>query len=273
MKLTLFTKSFTTLSVASLIFLSSCNSDPEQTADTSNGEKASESESVILDAVSTANDGLDGIVDGVSNGRTQSCGTISNDATTKILTIDFGAGCLGADGRTRKGTIAILYVGTVPQTSTSRTITFTNYAVDDYSISGSITQSDFQRPSAGSFSFSLSASNVTVILSDGKTYSISQLQRTFSTNSGVLQDLADDITTISGTSTQSGPSGNVTTVNITSPITIKGSCTTTGFFYPASGTYTIVDGRVTYTIDWGTGECDKAIFITAFGKTTVKTLP
>lgn len=274
MKVNLFSKLLSALSLAGIILLSSCSSDTEQTANTTNGEKASESENLIQDAVATANDGLDGTVDGISNGRIQACGTISNDATAKVLTIDFGTtGCQGADGRTRKGKIAILYVGTVPQTSVSRTITFTNYSVNNYSINGSITQSNFQRPSAGSYSFSLSASNVTLVLSDGKTYSISQLTRTFSTNAGALQDLTDDVTTIIGTSTQTSATGNITTVNITSPITIKGSCTTTGFYYPASGTYDVVDGKVTYTIDWGTGTCDKSISITAFGKTTVKTLP
>jgi hypothetical protein len=274
MKLNDSLKYFATAAVAGLFFLSSCSKSDEQNADTTNGEKASESENVIQDAVGTANDGLDGSVDGISNGRTESCATVSNDATAKILTIDFGtAGCVGIDGRTRKGKIAILYVGTVPQTSTSRTITFTNYSVNSYSISGSITQSNFQRPSTGNYSFSLSATNVVIILSDGKTYSISQLQRTFSTNSGALQDLTDDVTTITGTSTQTSSTGNVTTVNITSPITIKGSCTSTGFYYPTSGTYEVIDGKVTYTIDWGTGTCDKSISITAFGKTTVKSLP
>lgn len=274
MKFSLPVRLSTTLLAALLLILFSCNSDPEQTADTSNGEKASESENLILDAVSTANDGLDGIVDGISNGRTQSCGTITNDVNAKVLTIDFGAaGCQGVDGRTRKGKIMILYVGSVPQNSPSRTITFINYSVNNFAINGSITQSNFQRPSAVSYSFSLSASEVKIILSDGNTYSINQLQRTFSINNGALQDLADDVTTISGTSNQSGPSGNVTTVNITAPITFKGSCTTTGFFYPASGTYNIIDGNITYTIDWGTGVCDKSISITAFGKTIVKTLP
>lgn len=274
MKTNLFFKLFSALALTGIILLSSCSSDTEQSADTTNGERASESEDLIQDAVATANDGLDGTIDGISNGRSQACGTISNNATAKILTIDFGtAGCQGADGRTRKGKIDILYVGTAPQNSASRTITFTNYSVNNYSVNGSITQSNFQRPSAGSFSFTLSASNLAIVLSDGKTYTISQLQRTISTNSGVLQDLTDDVTTITGNSTQTNPSGNATTVNITSPITIKGSCTVTGFYYPASGAYDVIDGKVTYTIDWGTGTCDKTISITAFGKTTIKTLP
>jgi len=110
-------------------------------------------------------------------------------------------------------------------------------------------------------------------LSDGRTFTLSSFQRTVSSNLGVLHDLADDVTTITGTSTQTGSNGNVTTIEITSPITFKGSCYITGFYYPASGTYALIDGRITYTIDWGTGTCDKTISINAFGKTTIKTLP
>jgi hypothetical protein len=262
------------LAVAACLLFNSCNENEEPATDTTNGEKASESESIIQDAVATANDGLDGTVDGVSNGRTAGCATVINDASAKILTIDFGTGgCAGVDGRTRKGKIQVTYAGSAPQTSATRTIAFSNYSVNDYSINGTITQSNFQRTSTGSYSFSLAASNVTAVLSDGKTYTISNLQRTYATNSGVLQDLTDDVSTITGTSTQTGATGNVVTVTITSPITIKGSCTTAGFFYPASGTYELIDGRATYIIDWGTGICDKTISITAYGKTVVKTLP
>lgn len=264
-----------TIAIATLFFIGfSCSKD-EQTADTTNGEKGSEIESVINGTIEVSNDGLDGNVDGIANGRTDGtagCGTVSNDATAKVLTIDFGAGCTGVDGRTRKGKISIQYVGAIPQTSPTRTLTFINYSVNNNSITGSISISGFQRTTS-SLTFSVSATNAQVVLSDGRTYAISTLQRTFTSNFGVLTDLTDDVTTITGNSTQTGPNGNVTTINITSPITIKGSCATTGFYYPASGTYEVIDGKVTYTIDWGTGTCDKLISITAFGKTTVKTLP
>ncbi len=261
--------------VAGLFFVSSCSKSDEQTADTTNGEKASESENVIQDAISVSNDGLDGSVDGISNGRIQGCATVTNDATAKILTIDFGtAGCVGVEGRTRKGKIAIVYVGTAPQTSPTRSITFTNYSVNNNVVNGTISESGFVRSTATVFSFSVSIAGLQVVLNDGRTYSITNLQRTYNVNLGAsVQDVSDDITTITGTSTQTGSSGTTTTIEITSPITFKGSCTSTGNLYPSSGIYKITEGNLVYTVDWGTGACDKSITITVLGKTIVKTLP
>ncbi len=267
-------KILATAMVAGLFFVSSCSKSDEQTADTTNGEKASESENIIQDAISVTNDGLDGTVDGIPNGRIQGCATVTNDTNTKTLTIDFGTtGCVGADGRIRKGKIAIVYVGTVPQTSATRTVTFTNYSVNNSSISGVVSESGFQR-SGLAFSFSLLATGVQAVLSDGKTYTIANLQRTYNINLGAtVQDVSDDVTTITGTSTQTGSSGTTTTVDITSPITLNGSCTSTGVLYPSSGIYKITEGGLTYTVDWGKGACDKSITITVLGKTIVKTLP
>jgi hypothetical protein len=261
--------------IVGLLYVSSCSKSDDQTADTTNGERASETENVIQDAISIANDGLDGTVDGVSNGRTQACATVTNDATAKILTIDFGtAGCVGIEGRTRKGKIAIQYVGAVPQTSPTRSITFTNYSVNNNVVNGTISVSGFARSTATAYSFSVSITGLQVALSDGRTYSISNLQRTYNVNLGAsVQDVSDDATTITGTSTQTGSSGTTTTIEITSPITYNGSCTSTGNLYPSSGIYKITEGNLTYTIDWGTGVCDKSITVTALGKTTVKILP
>ncbi|MFM9837751.1 MAG: hypothetical protein ACKVOQ_05760 [Cyclobacteriaceae bacterium] len=268
-------KTLATAMVAGLFLLSSCSKSDDQTADTTNGEKASESENVIQDAINVSSDGLDGSVDGIPNGRIQACATVTNDAVAKILTIDFGtAGCVGADGRSRKGKIAIQYVGTVPQTSPTRSITFTNYSVNNYSITGALSESGYVRSTATSFSFSVAISGLQIVLSDGRTYAISNLQRTYSINLGAtVQDISDDVTTITGTSTQTGSTGTTTTVEITSPITFKGSCTSTGNLYPSSGIYKITESNLTYTVDWGTGACDKSITIAVLGRTIVKTLP
>jgi hypothetical protein len=256
------------------LLLASCDKSNESTADTANGERASESESVIQDAINVANDGADGTVDGVSNGRVQACGTVTNDAATKTVTIDFGTGCVGLEGVTRKGKIAIQYVGTDLQTSAMRTLIFTNYTVNSTSITGSISQTGFQRTVSTSYSFSISSNGLQVILSDGRTYTLNNLQRNYSINLGAtVQDISDDVTTITGTYSQTNSAGSTTAIDITSPITYNGSCASTGILYPSSGTYKITEGSLVYTIDWGTGVCDKSVSVTVFGKTSIKTLP
>jgi hypothetical protein len=262
--------------VAILLLLAACSKDSSSpSVDTTNGEKASESDAALQDAVSTANDGQDGSLDGVSGARVQTCGTVTVDKTAKTITIDFGSdGCAGADGRVRKGKIVIVYIGSDIKTSSSRSITFTNYSVNSNTISsGTITQTNVQHPTATSLSFSLTATSLSLTLSDGKTYTINSYQRDFSYDYGDVTTVADDVATITGSSALTNSSGSSITVDITSPITIKGSCAATGFFYPVSGTYQMVDGKTTYTIDWGTGTCDKDISITVLSKTVVKTLP
>lgn len=274
MKIKKLLSSSLSIMVAGLLILNSCSKDAEQTADTSEGEKATESENIILDAISTANDGLDGSFDGVSSGKTSACSAVVVDMNAKTVLIDFGTdGCVGVNGRTRKGKILITYVGTSVKTATSRTITFTTYSVNNNILSGTFSQSAIQRPTATSVSSSISASNVSLILSDGRTYILSAFQRTFLYEYGDLKIVTDDVSTITGSSTQTGATGNVTSIEITSPIIYKGSCASTGFYYPSSGIYKLIDGKITYTIDWGTGSCDKDISITALGKTVVKTLP
>jgi hypothetical protein len=52
------------------------------------------------------------------------------------VVIDFGAGCTGRDGRTRKGKIVIVYTGPLFVPGNSTTTTFDGYAVDDVSVEG-----------------------------------------------------------------------------------------------------------------------------------------
>ena len=239
--------------------------------------KVTESESVMQDALYATDDAFDGNDDGMTGGKIAGCAIITHDEPTKTVVVDFGTGCTGIGGRTRSGKVTVVYEGT-RAVSSKRTMTFANYTAksgsSSYSLSGTITSS-FSYSSAG-YTYTLSASNLSVTLSSGTKLSVTTLSRVIVFAwGGDKKNPAGYTTSITGTSSNTDDTGKTTTVTIdpANPILIKGSCVSSGIYYPASGVYDILDGKIKYTVTWGSGACDKDIQITALGQTVTKTLP
>jgi hypothetical protein len=68
------------------------------------------------------------------------------------VVIDFGAGCTGRDGRTRKGKIVIVYTGPLFIPGNSTTTTFDGYSVNDIKVEGTHKISNSSTQSVKSFS-------------------------------------------------------------------------------------------------------------------------
>ncbi|MDJ1484536.1 hypothetical protein QNI16_28820 [Cytophagaceae bacterium YF14B1] len=263
-----------------LFYTTACSDndvDPQTEYDMTPAASVSESENAVQDALLTADDAFDGSNDGVSGGRIAVCAAISADTITKTVVIDFQNGCTGYGGRTRSGKITIHYEGT-RKVSTKRTITYENYALQgtngSYSLNGTFSAS-YAYTSSG-YSYTVSASNIDLTLSGGESFTIDSFNRTFVVNThSTVKDVSDDTITITGNSLNTDSTGKKTTVTISNdnPIVSKGSCLSSGIYYPASGDYTISDGTVTYQVSWGSGTCDKEITITVGKQTVTKTLP
>ncbi|MDX5325847.1 MAG: hypothetical protein LPK80_06260 [Bacteroidota bacterium] len=76
-----------------------------------------------------------------NNGQT----TIDNASVTwsnNLLTIDFGNGTSGSDGKIRKGTITAQVTGDYFQSGSTTTISFNGFSVDDHSVKGGISLSN-----------------------------------------------------------------------------------------------------------------------------------
>jgi hypothetical protein len=54
------------------------------------------------------------------------------------ITVDFGLGCPGKDGRIRKGKIKIVYTGNISNAGNSATTTFDSYFVDNIKVEGTL---------------------------------------------------------------------------------------------------------------------------------------
>lgn len=80
-------------------------------------------------------------VEGTVGGRTQRCFTVTVAPQTpgvfpKTVTLDFKDGCLGPDGKLRKGKIITVYTGPMRIPGNKATTTFDNYKVDSMQVEG-----------------------------------------------------------------------------------------------------------------------------------------
>lgn len=264
-------KSLFILSLSALVLVSGCkkedNANPNSEVDETTVTQASESDQIVNDAIATVDDAMDGNFDGIGNGRVEACGTVSINLQQRSVSIDFGAGCQGIFGRNRTGRITVAF------TDNQRTITFQNYAVEGYSISGTVVQGNIVRTRT-QISYTTSASNL-VVTTPNRKFTITNMQRSTQINLGNNpRQIVDNEVRITGTSAGINNNGENFTTEITSPLVIKQACFQSGVFYPVSGTSIVrVGAKPAITIDYGNGTCEKQITATMGSISKTITLP
>ncbi|WP_291726110.1 hypothetical protein [Bernardetia sp.] len=251
--------------------------DTQAAFDTSKDVETAEAQ--FFDAYNTALDGLDGELDGSRSGRVESCAIITNDEVARVLTIDFGTGCVGEDGRNRSGKIMIGYRDGDRSTRDELTITFENYTVNDYGVNGTLGTNGFSKNSSDQWQYNLTLENGILTFPDRSMQLSFEKLYTWTEGTGNL-DAGDDVFTITGNSSGTTADGIAFTSTITTPLTKKSICWTSQIIYPVSGILTIEftgnsTGRAvpSVTLDYGNGDCDKEATITAGNRTEVITLP
>lgn len=240
-------------------------------------------ENYLNESVTTAVDLNDGNEDNSGVYRTDvasrvnACATVTHNAVAKTVTIDFGTTpCTGTDGKKRSGKIIITYTG-VRDSSSARSIQYLNYKRDSVNMNGTLSMSGITR-SGSTVSYNLQTINgaFTFAFDAGGSFVVNSFNRSYSINIGALPlNLSDNTTTITGTTfTGVNRDGKNFSVEITESIVFKGACTLAGIYYPAQGTHKISVGNFpAYTINWGSGVCDKSISVTILGQTQTITLP
>lgn len=240
-------------------------------------------EAIELDAIAAADfDEIDdisesamGYSDGSIGGRTDgrglderaSCATVTHDKDAQTITIDFGDGCTGPYGTTRSGVIFITYTGPRFIPGSTWTITFQEFYVNERHIEGI------------RFVENVSASiddNPTfhIILTDGK---VTWPDGTFATREVdryrvwvKAEDPALDEMHILEGSVASGinKEGITYSSNVLADLIFKKECRgSNSARIPVQGIKEIVIGDATRLIDFGDGECDSIVLITANGET------
>ena len=191
--------------------------------------------------------------------------TIDNTADPRVITIGFGDGCTGKDGKVRSGKIIITSTS-FADASSERIKTFEDFYVDGRKVEGAvnkiitISRQDHSRVAEIS-------EDITIIFpyEGGTAHRVATLIREYQFNkSGVS---GDNMVTSYGTVEFTRVNGlKVTKTNSASdPLVFKVSC-----HRIVSGVVTITasDNR-SWTIDYGDGECDNLATITSGDNTRI----
>lgn len=188
--------------------------------------------------------------------------TLKENSGVYSLTIDFGNGCIGPDDRVRKGIITVNHNGKIWEYDATISVEFTDFFIDDLNIEGK--RSIINRTT------SLQYIKHQITLENGK---ITWPDGTFLTRSADKmrswvrgsEGFEDDVVTVEGNANGTNRLGKSYTMNITEPLVFKKDCRVDKIFIPVSGIKLIETDSKSITIDFGNGECDKTVTVTAGG--------
>lgn len=254
------------------ITIISCQKDKDDTADRT---KAVELATGSAASKAAYDDVIDVVLqDGEANGlggRSASCATVTVTPSTpgvfpKTMTIDFGSGCTGPGGVTRKGKIIAVFSNRIHIAGATVAISFDNYYVNNFKVEGNVT---FTNNGGTGLNFSRQVSNGKLTYPDGTTYYNYTGSHTLSQTAGAgTLTFVDDEFSITGNGTTTSSAGNSLAVTITTPLLKKNSC------HNVSGgveqfTYNTISG----SLNFGDGTCDNQALVTIGSFTFPITLP
>ncbi|MFM7216815.1 MAG: hypothetical protein ACKO1U_02210 [Bacteroidota bacterium] len=257
------------LSVATV----SCRKDRED-IDTTLGYEVGQFESMTNDVDNMVGQVRQG--DGSISQRTGSgsgylngggCAIVTHDTANQHITIDFGTGCAGADGRVRAGIINISYTGDYFTPGSTHTVTFDSFYVDTRHIEGNRTVTNAGFNNDSNMVWNINAVNMRITRTDGYWMSWNST-RTREMISG-FGDLVwlNDVYKINGTANGSNSNGNTFTMSISNVIR-DNSC-----HWLTSGTMVINPAnQLARTVDFGNGNCDDQATVTVGNQSRTITL-
>lgn len=191
------------------------------------------------------------------NSRIQSsfCATRTVDIENNTVVLDFGEGCIGpVYGRVRKGKVLVQYQGNRGDAEVGRTITFDNYSVNTYGVSGTIEAS---REDSSVVVRTLT--DLTITHPTGQTTVLSGTQRIEWLEGRGDGNWGNDLFEINGTISGSDRSGRTFTSTIVEPVVVNTGCDK---YLRVSGVKEVTTERnQTYTINFGDGACDDVITV------------
>ena len=182
-----------------------------------------------------------------------------NDSTyPKTITIDFGNGCLGRDGKFRSGAIIVHLTAPLRRPGSVVTITFRNYYVNRVHLEGTKIISNLSDPPVHKWSVQVVGGKVT--FPTGRGYSYQSIKVKTQVDGMDTRIVRDDVYEITGRSQTEFNSGLTITLNTESPLVKKVACP-----WISDGKLKIkINDRVLY-LDYGfptNGQCDnKALLI------------
>lgn len=194
--------------------------------------------------------------------RIGQCATVTvapNDNTyPKTVTVDFGDGCLCADGKYRKGAIIIHLTGPIRRSGSVMVITLRNFYLNRAHIEGSKTVSNLSENSNIKFTVQVVGGKFT--LPSGRGYSYESLKYVKQIEGGATRMIRDDVFHIEGRSQTEFNGGRTVTLNTETPLIKKVACP-----WISDGVLKIkINDRVLF-LNYGApsnGDCDNKAMLT-----------
>lgn len=196
------------------------------------------------------------------------CATVEKDTVNQVITIDFGTGCVGPNGRMRSGKIIVAYSGRKYEPGSFRSVTFDQFVTDSVGIEGTRTVTNVSIEGEDFITFNITLQNGQVTFKDGTIMTReSDHTRVWYRSSLPAEDYATLIGSAGGVNRQA--------INYSSEITealvFQRTCGRTSFI-PVSGIKELIIGEEISILDFGDGTCDNLVSVTKDGETTIEEL-
>ena len=231
-----------------------------------------------LNAAVSSESALDEMTEASWNLNGTLCATVTLEplgATfPKTLTIDYGNGCIGADGMTRTGKIVATFSGNFRNEGTSVNLIFDGFSTGQYALAGTDSISNNGTNGSGDPQFSEVLRDVVISWGTQQVLWEADLNRTWTEGSetnfttdtvgGTLNmaGLLDDIFELTGSASGNDANTHPFTLEITTPLVLQTGC---GFI--KQGTLTVSPANFNDgAVDYGTGECDPQATIEVDGE-------
>ncbi len=194
-----------------------------------------------------------------------------NGDGTGTVTIDFGNGVTGRDGRTRKGKMLVGYSGQYRTNNSRQVITLDNYYVNEHKVEGKktlLTTTDLNNSSYPVFVTLIQVESCKIIWRDGKTTEWNGERTRRYDYKNTLLDLNDDELTITGTITGKSRDGIDFTAATTSPLVMSVSCAIAQkSWLPLQGMLEVTpQAGSKRTVNYGSGNCDRTYTVSVNNK-------
>ena len=264
------TKIFLIIAILAILPFSSCkknSSSLEQTSiDLADDDAASDAVfEDILNSVDYASIMLDDMLKGGDTKSeiitSDSCPVItvkhpSTGIWPKVVTIDYGTGCVGFYDNTRSGKIIIEVTGACRVEGSKRTVSFENYYFNGVKVEGTKVVENIGFNGNQNLVFSVNLTDGKLTFPDGKTIERSVEHQREWTAGLLTGNIWDDECLITGFANGKNVEGYAYTRTVTTALHWKRVC-----LFIVSGVVKIEkEGTEPFEIDYGTGECDnKAI--------------
>jgi len=166
------------------------------------------------------------------------CGVISNDASNKILTVDYGTGCPDTHGRVHSGKLIVSYSSLLGDTTADRELTFDHYVVNLKKVEGTVGLHNFEILPDGAFVIVRTLTDLKITFPNGTSVMYNGSHDRVWT-SGRGDSLAtNNRYAFRGTINGVSSSGRVFTQKITTPVIADFYSVSQGFF---ARTYGVVE--------------------------------